>query len=71
VVVADAWQGKGVARNLMVRLVACANGRGLRRLEGRVLRSNRNMLAFSAALGFEIREGAEDPEQVSVVLELQ
>ena len=71
VVVADAWQGKGVGRNLMVRLVACANGRGLRRLEGRVLRSNRNMLAFSAALGFEIREGAEDPEQVSVVLELR
>ncbi len=71
VVVADAWQGKGVARHLMARLVACAKARGLRRLEGRVLRSNRNMLAFSAALGFESREGAEDPEQVNVVLELR
>jgi acetyltransferase len=71
VVVADAWHGKGVARNLMARLVAYAKARGLRRLEGRVLRSNRNMLAFSAALGFKSRESAEDPEQLSVVLELQ
>jgi acetyltransferase len=71
VVVADAWQGQGVARNLMARLVAYAKARGLRRLEGRVLRSNRNMLAFSAALGFKSRESGEDPEQLSVVFELQ
>jgi len=71
VVVADAWHGQGVGRNLMARLVAYAKARGLRRLEGRVLRSNRNMLAFSAALGFKSRESAEDPEQLSVVLELQ
>ena len=36
-----------------------------------MLRSNRNMLAFIAALGFKSRESAEDPEQLSVVLELQ
>ncbi len=71
VVVADAWHGRGVARNLMARLVTYAKARGLRRLEGRVLRSNRNMLAFIAALGFKSRESAEDPEQLSVVLELQ
>jgi acetyltransferase len=71
VVVADAWHWQGVGRNLMARLVAYAKARGLRRLKGRVLRSNRNMLAFSAALGFKSRESAEDPEQVSVVLELQ
>jgi acetyltransferase len=71
VVVADGWQGQGVGRNLMARLVAYAKARGLRRLEGRVLRSNRNMLAFSAALGFKSRDSAEDPEQLSVALELQ
>jgi acetyltransferase len=71
VVVADAWHGQGVARNLMARLVAYAKARGLRRLEGRVLRSNRSMLAFSAALGFKSRESGEDPEQLSVVFELQ
>ena len=71
VVVADAWQGKGVARSLMARLVAYAKARGLRRLEGRVLRSNRTMLGFCATLGFASRDAAEDPEQVSVVLELR
>ncbi len=71
VVVADAWHGKGVARTLMGRLVECAKARGLRRLEGLVLRSNRNMLKFTEAFGFKSRESPEDPEQVSVVLELQ
>jgi acetyltransferase len=71
VVVADAWHGKGVGRNLMARLVAYAKARGLRRLEGRVLRGNSKMLAFIAALGFKSRDSAEDPEQLSVVLELQ
>jgi acetyltransferase len=70
VVVADAWQGRGVARTLMERLVACARARGLRRLEGLVLRGNHDMLRFVEAFGFESRESAEDPEQVSVVLEL-
>ena len=71
VVVADAWQGQGVGRNLMARLVAYAKARGLRRLEGRVLRGNSKMLAFIAALGFKSRDSAEDPEQLSVALELQ
>jgi len=71
VVVADAWHGKGVARILMTRLVACAKARGLRRLEGLVLRSNRNMLKFTEAFGFRNRDNPEDPEQVSLVLELQ
>ncbi len=48
VVVADAWQGRGVARMLMTRLIDCARARGLKRLEGTVLRSNHNMLKFTA-----------------------
>ena len=47
VVVADAWQGRGVARVLMERLIDCARRRGLRRLEGAVLRANHNMLKFT------------------------
>jgi hypothetical protein len=43
----------------------------LRRLEGLVLRSNRNMLKFTEAFGFRNRDNPEDPEQVSLVLELQ
>jgi acetyltransferase len=70
VVVADAWQGRGVARALMSRLVSCATARGLRRLEGLVLRTNGNMLQFTEAFGFTTRDNPDDPDQVRVVLEL-
>jgi GNAT superfamily N-acetyltransferase len=56
VVVADAWHGRGVGRALMARLVAFARSRGLKRLEGSVLRSNHNMLKFTAALDRSARE---------------
>ncbi len=70
VVVADAWHGRGVARALMRGLVACAKARGLSRLEGFVLRNNRNMLRFTEAFGFRTRDYPDDPEQVEVVLDL-
>ena len=70
VVVTDTWQGRGIGRMLMERLIACAKRRGLQRLEGVVLRANRGMLRFSEQLGFEVRENAEEPEQVMVVLPL-
>jgi acetyltransferase len=70
IVVADAWQKRGVARALMARLIASAGRRGLRRLEGTVLRANTAMLAFVAALGFTVRDDAEDPEQLLVSLDL-
>ncbi len=50
VVVADAWQGRGLARMLMTRLVDCARSRGLEHLEGAVLRSNARMLKFTRGL---------------------
>ena len=71
VVVTDAWHGRGVARMLMARLVACAKARGLKRLEGTVLRSNHNMLKFTETLGFATRDDRDDAEQVSVALELR
>jgi acetyltransferase len=70
VVVTDAWQGRGVARMLMERLIACAKTRGLQRLEGAVLRSNHNMLKFAEALGFATRDSPGDAEQASIVLDL-
>ncbi len=70
VVVADAWQGRGVASRLMKALISCAKKRGLQRLVGNVLRANHNMVRFCQELGFEIRDDAEDPEQVVTVLSL-
>ncbi len=70
VVVADAWQGRGVARLLMTRLMECAKSRGLEHLEGAVLRSNSRMLKFVADLGSTQRDDPDDPEQVIVTIGL-
>jgi acetyltransferase len=70
VVVADAWQNRGVGRMLMARLVDCAKGRGIRRIEGAVLRGNPNMLRFVTAFGFTVRDDPDDGEQVIVTLDL-
>ena len=49
VVVADAWQRRGVARVLMRGLIVCAKRRGFERLAGTMLRANEPMLAFVRA----------------------
>ena len=71
VVVADAWQGRGVARVLMTRLGECARARGLKRLEGAILRGNTRMLKFMENFGSTKRDDPEDPEQVIVTIALR
>ena len=70
VVVADAWQNRGVGHMLMVRLVDCARQRGFKRLEGAVLRNNTGMIRFVEGLGFVVQEDPEEPEQVHTTLDL-
>ena len=70
VVVADAWQGRGIGRILMRRLIDSAKRSGLSRLEGIVLRSNVNMRKFCQALGFAVHDDPNEPDQVMVVLDL-
>jgi len=70
VVVTDTWQGRGIGRMLMERLIGSAKRRGLKRLEGVVLRANRGMLKFAEQLGFEVRENPDEPEQLTIVLPL-
>jgi acetyltransferase len=55
VVLADAWQGKGLGRQLMERLIAEARRRGLRRLTGTTLSENVAMVALARSLGFTTR----------------
>ena len=70
IVVADDWHGRGVGRGLMARLIASARKRGFARLCGAVLRANRSMLHFTAALGFTQEDDPDDHEQVIVTLAL-
>jgi acetyltransferase len=70
VVVADAWQRRGVARVLMRGLIVCAKRRGFDRLSGMVLRDNEPMLEFVRGLGFSLSDDPEDPTQVCATLPL-
>jgi acetyltransferase len=60
VVVADVWQGKGVARRLMGILIETARDRGLKYMNGDFLAENSRMLKFVASLGFVLSAHPED-----------
>jgi acetyltransferase len=51
-VVADAWQGKGVGRELLERLCEAARNAGYEALYGYILEANREMLDLAQRLGF-------------------
>lgn len=60
-VVADAWQRKGIGSGLMDRLMDIAKTRGLKTMEGEVLANNEDMLGLVRHLGFSVRSGPDDP----------
>lgn len=69
VVVTDDWQGQGLGRHLLQRVIDVARERGVRELNGPVLRENSGMLQLVRALGFSI-ETTDDPTVVSARLPL-
>lgn len=71
IVVADAWQGKGLARKLMSLLIECARERGLKYMNGDFLAENRRMIDFVSRLGFQLSPHPEDPGIRRGVLPLQ
>jgi len=50
-VIADDWQGQGLGRRLMSRLIEAAREQGLSYIEGMVLSNNRPMLSLMTGLG--------------------
>lgn len=70
IVVADAWQHKGIGSRLMTQLIDAARDRGLQWMEGLVLASNHKMLSLMAALGFRIESAAGEPGLRRVVRQL-
>ena len=67
-VVADAWQGKGIGRALLERLCRAAREAGYRALYGYILPANHDMLDLARRLGFS--ERARDGAEVQVVRQL-
>jgi len=60
IVVADDWQGKGLARRLMGVIIETARARGLSFMNGDFLSENRRMIQFVSSLGFVISPHPED-----------
>ncbi|HUN69047.1 MAG TPA: GNAT family N-acetyltransferase [Burkholderiales bacterium] len=69
-VIADAWQGRSIGRRMMEKLAAVARHRGLERIYGDVLSTNRRMLTFCRKLGFAPTREHDDPTVTRVTLEL-
>jgi acetyltransferase len=68
IAVADAWQGLGLGRLLLGRLVRHAHRRGICSIEGSVLADNEPMLALMRALGAASRPDLQDASLVRVRL---
>ena len=61
-VVAEAWQGRGLGRDLMERLIEIARGRGLKRMNAQILSANPGMLDLVTKLGFTLAAVPSAPE---------
>ena len=71
IVVADDWQHRGIATELVQILIRSAREHGLKRMIGEVLASNRKMLDFVRRLGFTLAMDHNDPRQIRATLQLQ
>ena len=59
IVVADKWNHHGVGHQLMSALLTRAKSQSLRKMYGRILASNRDMIEFVRGCGFEISDSSE------------
>lgn len=71
IVIADAWQGRGIGRLLMTKLIDVARGRGIREMFGEILATNHGMLMLVKSLGFRLSRHPDDGTVVHAVLDLQ
>jgi FixJ family two-component response regulator/N-acetylglutamate synthase-like GNAT family acetyltransferase len=60
VVVADAWQGLGIASYLLQGVVSAAAAAGLKRIEGMVMKENLAMLNLAQEHGFTLSNSVKD-----------
>lgn len=70
VVVADAWQRRGLGRKLVETLICVARAAGIEQLEGDILVENEAMRRMMRAMGFGFRPHAEGPHMRRVVKDI-
>ena len=70
IVVADAWQGRGIGKHLMPKLIAVARSRGIPRMYGEILSTNHGMQTLVRKLGFRLERHPQDATVIRATLEL-
>lgn len=70
IVVADAWQGRGLGTELMRSLVSAARERGIRRLVGETLAENSSIAGWARRFGFVARTEPHSGGQITLTLDL-
>jgi len=59
-VLADAWQGRGIGRRMLEKLERVATRRGIRRMHGEILSTNARMLELMRKLGYRLQHHPQD-----------
>ncbi len=70
IVIADAWQRRGLAMHLLERLIDAARQAGVKQLSDITLYDNRGMLALARKLGFKATREAGDANVTRLRLSL-
>ena len=70
IVVADAWQGRGIGSQLMEALIEAGREHKLKRLYGDILAVNTPMLALMKRLGFRLGRHPDDTTLTRATLDL-
>lgn len=70
IVIADAWQGRGIGAHLLRKLIEVARNRGIPALFGEILATNHGMLLMMKSLGFRIERHPDDGTVVRATLGL-
>jgi acetyltransferase len=71
VAIADEWQGRGIATELLIDLFLHARRHGLKWLYGTVLPANSRMLSLAQRLGLDTQTSEDDASLVIVSKDLQ
>ena len=69
-VIADAWQGRGIGMRLLGKLIDVARRHGVKRLYGDILATNLPMLELVRKLGFQLGRHGEDPTLTRAIREV-
>ena len=71
IVLADAWQGRGLGSKLLASLLSAARANGVRRVLATTLATNEGMLALARRLGFTLERNAASATITNLTLELR